>query len=515
MASTKYIPVIGMEVHAELKTTSKMFCRCVNDFGLEERPNVNVCPVCLGHPGALPTANVEAIKMVIKVGLALGADIARISKFDRKNYFYPDLPKGYQISQYDQPLTEHGSLEANGKPIAITRVHLEEDTGKLQHPEDAPYSLVDFNRSGVPLMELVTEPDITSSVEAKKFCQELQLLLRTLDVSGTDMEKGQMRCEANISLMQADKERKAENYGTKVEVKNLNSFKAVERAIEYEISRQESLLEAGEPVLQETRGWNDAQQKTYAQRSKESAHDYRYFPEPDLPPLVLGSLNEDSPKGAVAISVDAIRETLPELPQQRRARFMEEFSLSNEDAYLLTADPALASFTESVFAEMKEWVTTLDSVEGSAEEIWGHEIKKISKLVGGWLTSELFKLMKESKTTISGVQITASSFANFLKLVYERRANSSAAQIILREMFSTGKDAQTVLEEKDLGQVDDNESLDAVIEKIITANPDPVKDYMNGKENALQYLVGQGMKQTKGKANPEKLRELFKKRLSS
>ncbi|MFA5954580.1 MAG: Asp-tRNA(Asn)/Glu-tRNA(Gln) amidotransferase subunit GatB [Patescibacteria group bacterium] len=513
MSSTKYIPVIGMEVHAELKTNSKMFCRCLNDFGLEEKPNVNVCPVCLGHPGALPVANIEAVKMVIKVGLALGADIARVSKFDRKNYFYPDLPKGYQISQYDQPLTQHGTLEANGKAIAITRVHLEEDTGKLQHPDGAEYSLVDFNRSGVPLMELVTEPDITGAAEAKKFCQELQILLRALDVSGADMEKGQMRCEANISLMPANKERKPENFGTKVEVKNLNSFRAVERAIEYEITRQEAALEAGELVLQETRGWNDSKQETYSQRSKESAHDYRYFPEPDLPPMVLGQIDKPQP-GAIVISIEDIKATLPELPQQRRARFMEEYAFSKEDAHLLSSDFALAHFTENIFAEIKGWLTTLEGVEGDAEEIWEKEKKKVGKLVSGWLTSELFKLMNEKKLTITDIKITPTAFAGFLKLVFERKVNSSAAQIVLREMFETGKDPETVLEEKDLHQVHDSASLDGVIEKIITANPGPIADYKSGKENALQYLIGQGMKEAKGKANPEKLKEMIKAKLA-
>src|SRR3989344_7341664 len=246
----KYEPVIGMEVHAELKTKSKMFCRCQNGYGLEPQPNIHVCPVCLAHPGALPATNVEAVKMVIKVGLALGASIAEVSKFDRKNYFYPDLPKGYQISQYDQPLTTQGKLNVDGHDISVTRVHLEEDTGKLTHPANTDYSLVDFNRAGVPLMELVTEPDITSAAEAKKFCQELQQLLRTIGVSDADMEKGQMRCEANISLMTAGLERQAENFGTKVEVKNLNSFKAVERAIEYEIKRQAAVIKAGEKVVQ-------------------------------------------------------------------------------------------------------------------------------------------------------------------------------------------------------------------------------------------------------------------------
>ena len=509
-----YTPVIGMEVHCELRTQSKMFCACLNGYGLEAEPNIHVCPVCLAHPGALPTANVEAIKMVVKVGLALEAEIPRLSKFDRKNYFYPDLPKGYQISQYDQPLTKNGWLHIGERDIRITRVHLEEDTGKLQHPAGAAYSLVDFNRAGVPLMELVTEPDITSAAEAKRFCQELQRLLRAIGVSEADMEKGQMRCEANISLMPEDRERIPENFGTKVEVKNLNSFKSVERAIEYEIKRQAKLLEAGEKVSQETRVWDENKGETFAQRSKESAHDYRYFPEPDLPPIVLGAIENPSPD-SLTIDVEEIRRSLPELPQAMQRRFRAEYGLTQESAFLLTGDRRLASYTEQVFAELWSWLETIEGLEGTAEEVWEKEKKKLSKLVSGWLTTELFKLMNESGQVIQDVPITAENFAEFITIVYQNKVNSSAAQVLLREMFTTGKDPSVIIEENDLRQVDDTPALETVVAGIIEANPEVIKDFMGGKDNALQYLVGQAMKATKGKANPEKLQELFRAKLRS
>ena len=302
-----YEIIIGLEIHCELKTRTKMFCGCLNNPD-EKHPNINICPICMGHPGTLPVINKKAVESVVKVGLALNSKIAEEAKFDRKNYFYPDLPKGYQISQYDKPLCLGGELEIGGKKIAITRVHLEEDTGRLSHAA-GDYSLVDFNRAGIPLMELVTEPDIRSSEEAKKFCEELRLLLRYLEVSEANMEKGEMRCEANISL----RKKGASEFGTKVEVKNLNSFKAVERAIEYEIARQAKLLDEEKKVIQETRGWDENGQKTFSQRTKESAHDYRYFPEPDLPPL----------KGDF-VDLKKIRAEIGELPNQKRVRFQKE-----------------------------------------------------------------------------------------------------------------------------------------------------------------------------------------------
>lgn len=510
----KYELVVGMEVHCELKTKSKMFCACPNGYGLEAEPNIHVCPVCLAHPGALPTPNIDAIKKVIKVGLALEAQIATVSKFDRKNYFYPDLPKGYQISQYDQPLTMNGRLTVGNKSIRITRVHLEEDTGKLTHPAGATYSLVDYNRAGVPLMELVTEPDITSAAEAKKFCQELQHILRTVGISDADMEKGQMRCEANISLLPAGQERVVKNFGTKVEVKNLNSFKAVERAIEYECKRQAALLDAGDQVVQETRGWDETKGETFSQRKKESAHDYRYFPDPDLPPMILGPI-PDAPPGAIEIDIKAILAEMPELPQAKRKRFQEEYGLTAADAFLLTGDTALATYTEQVFSELRAWLEASDTVSGSKDEIWEAERGKVAKLVSGWMTTELFKLMNESGTNAETLKITPENFAEFLTLVKRAKVNSSAAQVLLKEMFLTGKDPDTVLEEKDLKQIDDSTALDSIVDEVIATNPGPVAEFKRGKAATLQYLVGQAMKASKGKGNPQKFSELFRSKLST
>src|SRR3989344_2509945 len=331
----EYQVTVGMEIHAELKTKSKMFCASKNDPD-EKHPNINICPVCLGHPGTLPVINEEAVKLVQRVGLALGGEIQKFSRFDRKNYFYPDLPKGYQISQYKYPLVLGGNL--NG--VRITRVHLEEDAGKLMHDSGGKFSLVDFNRAGVPLMELVTEPDIKSAKEAKKFAEELQLTLQYLGASEANMEKGEMRCEANISVS------KTNDMGIKVEVKNLNSFRAVERAIEYEVKRQIELLENGKKVIQETRGWNENKEETFSQRSKESAHDYRYFPEPDLPPMEFSDEY-----------IEKLRATIPELPEQKRRRLAEEYKLDALAVEILIKDRALAAFWEKTASELREWLS--------------------------------------------------------------------------------------------------------------------------------------------------------------
>src|SRR3989344_4720921 len=346
-----YKPTIGLEIHAELKTNSKMFCSCKNDPD-EKRPNVNICEICTAQPGTLPVANEEAIKKVIKTGLALNCTIAQDSKFDRKNYFYPDLPKGYQISQYDQPLASNGSLKfqvesGKFKVVRITRIHLEEDTGSLVHPEGADYSLVNLNRAGVPLMELVTEPDITSGEEAKRFAEELQLMFRYLGVSDADMEKGLMRVEVNISLS------KGKTLGTKVEIKNLNSFKVVEKSIDFEIERQQKLLEAGEKVMQETRGWHDKKEITFSQREKESAHDYRYFPEPDLPPLHFTK----------EYIVD-IKAGLPELPAQKRDRFVEEYGLEPAPVEIFVTNKDLSEYFEKVSSEFAEWLSVENMKDG-------------------------------------------------------------------------------------------------------------------------------------------------------
>lgn len=489
----KYIPVIGMEVHAELKTESKMFCACKNGRGLEKEPNVHVCPVCTGQPGTLPVPNREAIEAVQRVGLALNCELRLHSKFDRKNYFYPDLPKGYQISQYDEPFCEHGSLAALDKPVQITRIHLEEDTGKLTHPNQADYTLVDYNRSSVPLMELVTEPDIETGKEARAFCQRLRQVLRYLDVSDADMEKGQMRCEVNISL---HKEGEDKLSGTKVEIKNLNSFRSVERAVEYEIIRQTELLEEGEKVVQETRGWDDARGETVSQRKKESAHDYRYFPEPDIPPM---SFTEEY--------VNGLRRSLPELPAAKEERFREEYGVTVEEAAVIADEKPFADYFESVMSELADKKTS-------------HEMEaalpKAFKLATNYLLTELKKHLTKAGETIVDIKITPENFAEFVGIVADGTINSSAAQTVLEEMYKGGdSDPSRIIERLDLSQVSDSSELEVVVDGVIAANEKSVIDYKAGKQNALQFLMGQVMVATKGKANPQMVVEILKKKLGS
>jgi aspartyl-tRNA(Asn)/glutamyl-tRNA(Gln) amidotransferase subunit B len=473
----KYHPTIGMEVHVELATISKMFCSCKNELGLDRIPNTNICSVCTGQPGALPAANEKAIEYVVRAGLALGCEIAKVSKFDRKNYFYPDLPKGYQISQYDQPLCLGGHLDIGGKKIGITRIHLEEDTGKLIHQKGNDFSLVDFNRSGVPLMELVTEPDITSAQEAKNFCGELQLILRYIGISDADMEKGQMRCEANISISADDK------MGTKVEVKNLNSFKIVEKAIEYEIKRQAQLLDEGKEIVQETRGWDEGKMVTFSQREKESAHDYRYFPEPDLPTLEIGEE-----------FVEKLRDELPELPAQKTKRFVDEYKISDYDAEVLARDKKMAEFFEESVSEARE----LSENAG-----------RIAKLTANYILTEIRKYLDE-KTTISDLKLTAENFGELMSIIDKGSINSSAAQTVLAEMIRTGADPEHIIAEKNLAQIDDESEIEDIVKKIIVDNSEPVEAYKAGKESALQFLVGQTMKETRGRVNPQRAEELLK-----
>jgi len=492
---TNYEPIIGMEVHAELKTKSKMFCSCPNGLGLEKEPNVNICPVCSGQPGTLPVINEEAVHMVVKTGLATNCRVNDFSKFDRKNYFYPDLPKGYQISQYDKPLTENGYLvltddEGQNKQIRIKRIHLEEDTGKLVHPKGANYSLVDLNRAGVPLMELVTEPDIRSGAEARRFCQEFQLILRYLGVSDADMERGQMRCEVNISLREAG----AEKFGTKVEIKNLNSFRVVEKAIDYEIGRQREALENGEKIIQETRGWDDASSTTFSQRLKEEAHDYRYFPEPDLPPL----------SNLTALS-EKLKAEIPELPAQKRKRLKEEYKLSVDDAEMLVANFELGHYFEQVVSELGDWLKDAKPK---------FELPKAVKLAANYLMTELQKLLKQSNQEIADLKIKPEDFAEFIKLILQGVISSSGAQSLLKEMFASGADPSHIVKEKDLGQTSDEEEINQIIAAVINQNPGPVQDFKNGKQNALMFLVGKAMAASRGKANPQIVTELFKQILT-
>ncbi len=491
----KYQTVIGLEIHAELKTDSKMFCSCLNDPE-EQNPNVNICPICLGYPGSLPVINKEAVKKVVKTALALNCQIPEKAKFDRKNYFYPDLPKGYQISQYDQPLSLKGFLEIEDKKIRITRIHLEEDTGKLVHPQGMGYSLIDFNRAGRPLMELVTEPDIATSTEARQFCEELQLILRYLDVSEANMEKAQMRCEVNISLSA-----KKGKLGTKVEIKNLNSFRAVQGAVDYEIKRQKDLLDSKQKIIQETRGWDEGKQSTFPQRIKEESQDYRYFPEPDLPPLSLKPLTEESKDSIV--DVERIKNELPELPQNRRARFFEEYHLPSSDINTLIINKKIADYFEQVVSELKTWL----KIKSISEK------EPMIKLTANYLLTELQKLLLVNKISIADCKISPENFAEFITLIEQKEISSSAAQTVLKEMFDTGADPSNVIENKKLKQVNDEDALIKIVKQIIQENSKPVKDYQLGKENVLQFLIGKVMAASQGQANPEVVKEILIKTL--
>jgi len=478
-----YKPTIGLEVHAELRTNSKMFCSCKNDPD-EKRPNYNICPICTAQPGTLPVANEEAIKAVIKTGLALNCEIARNSKFDRKNYFYPDLPKGYQISQYDMPLCGKGFLEIEGHKIGITRIHLEEDTGRLAHPEGADYSLVDFNRAGLPLMELVTDPDITSGREARLFAEELQMILRYLGVSSADMEKGQMRVEVNISIS------KGKTLGTKVEIKNLNSFKVVEKAVDFEIARQREVLESGEKVVQETRGWHDKKEITFSQREKEEAHDYRYFPEPDLPPLYFDEA-----------FIEKIQGQIPELPEQKRDRFAHEYDLDAKTIEIFVVNKDLSEYFEKVVSEFDEWLKT-EKIESG---------EKLYKLVSNYLISDIQGLLQGKEFIETEFKVTPENFAEFIKMIYKGEIGSKVAKMVLLDMFNTGADPSTIVKENNLGQMTDDSALEKIIKEIIEKNPKAVEDYKAGKQNSVQFLTGQVMKETRGTAKPDKVQDLLKK----
>lgn len=486
----KYIPVIGMEIHAELKTASKMFCDSKNGLGQEKEPNLHICPVCTGQPGTLPYPNKQAIEFVQLAGLSLNCEIKLNSKFDRKNYFYPDLPKGYQISQYDQPFCEKGYLEVNGKKIGITRIHLEEDTGKLIHPTGTDYTLVDFNRAGVPLMELVTEPEIESGEEARVFCQKLQQIFRYLGISDADMEKGNMRCEVNISLYKKGEDKLS---GTKVEIKNINSFKFVEKAINYEIERQAEALNKGEKIIQETRGWDSNRSATVSQRTKESAHDYRYFPEPDIPPFEF-----------TAEYVEKLKRKLPELPEQKLIRFQNEYKLSKYDAELLTNEKDMADFFEHVVSELEDKIC---SDEFSVPK------EKVIKLSANYIITELRKHLVQNNESIKDIKITPENYAELIGYVASGKINSSAAQAVLQEMYRNGSDPSQVIEEKNLMQMEDDGELEKIIEKVLGDNQKSAEDYKKGKQNAFQFLIGQIMKETKGKANPKSVAEILKDKL--
>jgi aspartyl-tRNA(Asn)/glutamyl-tRNA(Gln) amidotransferase subunit B len=514
MQEKKYNPTIGMEIHVELKTATKMFCGCLNEnekIGSEEglEPNKNVCPICLGHPGTLPVPNKKAIESVIKAGLALKCKIAEKSKFDRKQYFYPDLPKGYQISQYDQPLCEHGELETSHGKVGITRIHLEEDTGKLSHVDDG--TLVDYNRGGIPLMELVSEPDIKSGEQAKEFCSELQAIFRELNISDASMEKGQMRCEVNVSVSDTEK------FGTKVEIKNLNSFKVVAKAIDYEIKRQTEALENGEEIVQETRGWDDAKQITFSQRKKEGSADYRYFPEPDIPPIKLKREKVKKEKSIESlrddfIDIEKLKQELPELPKEKRERFKAEYGFKEADAQLLTAIPELADYAEQVVSELKNWLIDCGEFEGTAEEIWESKKEKVIKLVAGWLINKLGGILTARKLKYTDITITAENFAEFITMILTGKVSSKNGNILLEKMFETSGDPSNILEDE--GLKSEEIDLDKIITGIINSNPDQVEQFKAGKTNLIKFFIGQVMKESKGQADPQKAENILMQKLS-
>ncbi len=471
--NASYRPTIGLEVHAELSTSTKMFCTSKNN-PLEERPNTNVCPVCLAHPGTLPAINKEAVRHVLRVGAALNGELADYTEFDRKSYFYPDIPKGYQISQYEHPLVSGGMLAG----VRITRVHLEEDTARSSHAGGA--SLVDFNRAGIPLMELVTEPVIHDAKTAGNFARELQLLLRTLGASHANLERGEMRIEANISVS------KDETFGTKVEIKNLNSFRSVERAIAFEIERQIALLEQGEKISQETRGWDEEKQETFHQRFKEGSADYRYFPEPDLPKLVLSELSE--------FSHDTLVATLPELPSQTRERY-EALGVKSEDIELYLQDTFLRSLFDEAVIHAQE----------SQEKV---------RLIGNYVVSDIAGLLK-SESEGDKKHLTPKTLYEIVEMLTAGEISSRGAKDLLRHIYEEGGSPKEVAVAKGLMQVSDLESLKKTAEAVVAAHPSVVEEYRNGKESVLQFLVGQAMKESKGAGNPALLREVLVEELKN
>ncbi|MBT9172207.1 MAG: Aspartyl/glutamyl-tRNA(Asn/Gln) amidotransferase subunit B [Syntrophomonadaceae bacterium] len=474
---SSYETVIGLEVHVELATKSKIFCSCPTAFG--KGANTQVCPVCLGFPGTLPVLNRRAVEYALKAALALNCRIPSFAKFDRKNYFYPDLPKAYQISQYDLPLAVEGYLEigmeGKVKRIGITRVHLEEDAGKLIHSGYGDYSLADYNRTGVPLLEIVSEPDLRSPEEAKVYLEKLRSIIQYSGVSDVKMEEGSLRCDANISLRPAG----SSAFGVRTEIKNMNSFKAVQRGLEYEVQRQGAALDAGRQVIQETRRWDEDRELTFPMRSKEEAHDYRYFPDPDLVPVIID-----------IDWVEAIRRSLPEMPDERRRRYVAELGLSEYDAAVLTASPSLADFFEAAAAACQE-----------------------VKAAANWLMGDITRHLKAMGLEIRETKLTPSHLAELLKLQNEGTISGALAKTVLDEIFATGKRPGEIVSEKGLFQISDKAALGAIVDQIIAENPKSVDDYRGGKEKALGFLVGQVMRQSKGKANPELVNTLLRDRL--
>ena len=478
----KYEAVIGLEVHTELRTATKIFCSCRTSFGAE--PNTNVCPVCLGLPGVLPVLNKKVLEFAVRTGLALNCEISRYSKFDRKNYYYPDLPKNFQTSQYDLPICEHGHLdvEVDGKKttIRITRAHMEEDAGKLVHHgtsiTDSDYSLVDYNRTGTPLLEIVSEPDMRSAKEAVAYMEKLRAILQYCGVSDCKMEEGSLRCDANVSVRPVGQK----ELGTKTEIKNINSFRGVERAIEYEAMRQAELLEEGGTVVQETRTWDEKEGVTKSMRKKEEANDYRYFPEPDLVPFTV---SEEY--------IEESRKTLPELPDARKERYMESYGLTSYDADYLTNDKARADYFEAMVAAGAD-----------------------PKEAANWLMGDFAKKLSQSGLEMAAAPVTAAALADLLGLIGKGTISGKIAKQVFSDMWETGKDAETIVKEKGLVQISDTGALEELADRIIAANPQSVADFKAGKKKAVGFLMGQIMKETKGKANPQVVNGILTKKLS-
>lgn len=494
MTDQEYIATIGLEIHAELKTASKMFCSCKNDPD-EETPNKNVCSICLGHPGTLPVLNMEAINHVLKMGVALGGKLADFTEWDRKNYFYPDIPKGYQISQYKYPLVSGGALAG----VELERIHLEEDTAQSTH-DTHEKSLVNFNRSGVPLMELVTKPVIHDGATAVRFASELQLLLRYLGAGEANMEKGEMRIEANISVA-SPADTAAGKFGTKTEVKNLNSFRSVEKAIEYEIERQSNVLRDGGKVVQETRGWDDGKSETYSQRTKESSHDYRYFPDPDIPKLKISEIPE--------FSIDNLKKELPELPWVLRERFKKDFSMTDKEANVFVESPETADYYEQIVNHF---------AAGDSKSV---------KLVTNYLLTDYLKLVKDASTTSAETtqkaaetspsllwNLSPSVFAELISMISAGELSSRGAKDLLKILFTEkGVSAKKTAEAKGLIQKNDPSALIPAIDQVLADNPKAIAEYKAGKLASLQFLVGMAMKATKGAGNPEMIKKILVEKL--
>ena len=473
MSIEDYDIVIGLEIHAELSTKTKIFCNCSTEFGAE--PNTHVCPVCMAMPGALPVLNEKVVEYAVKAGLATSCTISKDSKNDRKNYFYPDLPKSYQISQFDKPLCEHGNVEivldGKKKTIGITRIHIEEDAGKLNHNEFGAGSLVDLNRAGVPLIEIVSEPDMRSAKEAEAYMRKIKSILEYIEVSDCKMQEGSLRADVNVSVMKKG----SKEFGTRTEMKNMSSFRSIVRAIEYEAQRQVDILESGGKIVQETLRWDDISGKTFSMRDKEDAQDYRYFPDPDLVAIKLSEKY-----------IENIKNSLPEMPESRRKRYLEEYNLSEKDAGIITSSKYLSDLFEK------------------ASEICGNY-----KAVNNWIISDISRILNEKEMEPNEIPFSAENLAELVTIIDKGIISSSIGKKVLVELFENPRDPVQIIDEKGWLQISDEGAIKAVVQKVIESNPQSVADYKAGKERAIGFLVGQAMKETKGKANPQMLNKMF------